>query len=165
MIPRRAVLFCLVLVLGLFAGSAAAQECTGSSDCPDRSDYCRKNAGACDGEGECEQRPEACTDVLDPVCGCDGETYGNSCAAAAVGVNVARKGECDDRSCSSARECGDDELCQKPIGDCAGAGRCQPRPEICTALFDPVCGCDGKTFSNGCNAARSGVNVAHGGEC
>jgi hypothetical protein len=57
--------------------------------------YCAKQQGDCTGEGTCTEKPEACLDLWNPVCGCDGQTYGNICYAAAAGVNVDYEAACN----------------------------------------------------------------------
>lgn len=68
-------------------------------------------------------------------------------------------------TCTTNPDCGKGEYCEKAIGECDGEGTCRSRPEFCTSEWNPVCGCDGETYSNRCAAASEGYNVAYEGEC
>jgi hypothetical protein len=58
--------------------------------------------GATDAGGVCEERPEACTEEFEPVCGCDDRTYSNACDAHRQGVSVKRQGLCSRLECTQA---------------------------------------------------------------
>ncbi|MBC6607650.1 Kazal-type serine protease inhibitor family protein [Hymenobacter sp. BT188] len=49
-----------------------------------------------------------------------------------------------------------DPMCIDPTRITSGA---------CTANVDPVCGCDGKTYGNSCEADRAGVVSYTSGAC
>lgn len=156
-------------------GDCLAQACGGFAGfaCP-TGQYCSYAAdamcGAADQMGTCAPIPEACTAEVAPVCGCDDQTYGNACEAAAAGVSVIHDGACEVACGARAGDtCSADEYCKFELSEVCGRadaqGVCAPRPQVCTAQFDPVCGCDNQTYSNTCAAAAAGVGVLAEGAC
>ncbi|KAL7539460.1 hypothetical protein ACHAXR_009304 [Thalassiosira sp. AJA248-18] len=44
-------------------------------------------------------------------------------------------------------------------------GECTPKPTMCAEIYSPVCGCNGKTYGNECEANGMGVSILSDGEC
>ena len=128
--------------------------------------------------GTCVPR-QACPRIYRPVCAQNGRTFPNACEARAAGQVIDHAGACTGRehrpgtvgsSCAgfTGRRCNPGLYCfqtrrQQDMDD--GAGVCRDRPQVCTRELRPVCGDNGRTYPNPCEAARAGINVRGPGVC
>jgi len=85
---------------------------------------------------------------------------GDACVAILKTFVTSVVGECSDNE-----DCLQSEYCYKSVGDCSGGGSCIEKLLICPDTWFPVCGCDGTTYGNYCEASKAGVSVDYEGEC
>jgi len=134
---------------GAVCGGFAGTQCAADEWC----DFAANDCGGSDGTGTCKQRPFACDDRLDPVCGCDGTVHPNACEAEALGIDVSASGNCPAEAGLFAcgfKQCNiDSEFCQHSVSDEGGfpdSFGCSPLPigcggsPSCACLADEVCG-------------------------
>jgi hypothetical protein len=137
-------------------------------------------------DGDGDGCVESCRVPCERACDCygvPGLEFPAPCPAACVTCDnywTCEKGFCADRCgpvppgqaaceqqtpCRSNDDCASGEFCRRTPGACEEPGTCQRRPDACPLGIAPVCGCNGKTYSNLCEAEVAGISVAMRGEC
>ncbi|MCH9685426.1 MAG: hypothetical protein K0V04_28585 [Deltaproteobacteria bacterium] len=122
------------------SGTGAGQSC-GDMSCAD-DEYCDWDLDTCGEQkseaGTCLPRPKACPAVYMPVCGCDGEVWGNACNANGAGVDVDIDGACevpeDTFPCGPLFCQPGFEYCQVQVSDVGGF------PDVYTCVQPAPCG-------------------------
>ncbi|HKP58344.1 MAG TPA: Kazal-type serine protease inhibitor domain-containing protein, partial [Polyangiales bacterium] len=104
-----------------------------------------------------------------PAAGSGGKGGAGSSQAGQGGGPAAGSG--GGRRCGTrgGMQCGANQFCNfEPDADCGGTDRggvCETKSQVCPDIYEPVCGCDNRTYSSDCNAHSAGVSVKRDGLC
>lgn len=104
--------------------------------------------------------------LLFPLPGCSPASAPGPQAAPTAAARVAADGEMCGGIAGIA--CAEGSYCATEPRQCDVAdstGICRKKPTACTEQFEPVCGCDARTYGNACKAAMAGLNIEVTGEC
>ena len=75
-----------------------------------------------------------------------------------------------DEACGGPQKitCNSALYCQLPAGQCSSpdtAGTCVKAPDFCMRVSRPVCGCNGKTYQNECDARHAKMAIDYATAC
>jgi hypothetical protein len=163
-------------------GACAVVVTDAMGTCVVRPEVCLANVDpvcGCDGKtysNDCLRRLAGIGKASDGACGGTGGTGGKTATGGTGGSasgGTTGSSSSTGTLCSSDATCSTGDFCDLLIGNCGltlthdPAGTCVNKAGTgaCTAMWQPVCGCDGKTYGNDCERILFGVSKKSEGEC